>query len=313
MQRYEAVTDEREDFGPGFDMAISMFAVALLLLTLTGAGFVHNAGGLSSADSPNAALSAAQQALLEEKEKNRALLVQTSKVKIELARANEDAKTARNEVDLIKQDNKRLAASNKSLGNNIIEYKKQQGSNPIIELPFQSITILAERDKIGLNFAKDSAELTPGGRDRLLTELKQHADTIAQLGTQVALLIEGHASPEPRKQDPRAPDTNMALAFDRAYSTGELLIRLGVPRRCLVIVSYGRSRSKMLSNWKKGWNEKDLENMFDTSWRESKNYVWQQKIEDAYAAERRIEIRATGDPNAICSDVELASALRQLP
>jgi outer membrane protein OmpA-like peptidoglycan-associated protein len=255
---YELHVQDSDEIGPGSDLVISMFAMAMLVLALVGSGF-----GSESASS-----------------------LQPQKAKT-------------NQLEQLRTQNLELQAEKLKLESELEALKAKQVPDDVL------ITL---RDSAGTNyFSQNSNQISSDGQQLLIHGLRQQAGNVGakQFNT---LIIEGYASPEPRRHPSTDVDTNEQLAFDRANAVARVLVLAGIPRRCLGLMSYGRNRSEILygtNGFSPDGSEKHT-NEFDSVYRSKKIVLTEEKL----ATERRIEIRAISDSKyTLCTPLELEQQL----
>lgn len=279
MNNYELHVQDSDELGPGSDLVISMFAMAMLVVAFVGSGF--GSEGTSPSRPQNAETNELKQL------RDRAL-----------------------ELETVQESSKRRI---QQLQAQVLELEAK------LEVPkpkeIRGDVLITLRYSAGTNrFSRGSAQISNDEQQHLIDTLRQKASSIRdnQFNT---IVVEGYASSEPRWRaytdtdgQQNYMDTNEQLAFERADAVAKVLVLAGIPRRCLGLMSYGRNRSEILYGpfgFKPGGSEKDT-NEFDKAYFDKKLVP----PEDKLAAERRIEIRAVSDPKyTLCTPSELAQQL----
>jgi flagellar motor protein MotB len=332
MEDYELHVQDSDELGPGSDLVISMFALAMLVVALVGFGLGTEGSNYSPSRS-NTDLSSNDSGLMTERDaalagkrqaemvaaaarddlhaKDKVVAAQDLALKAirnDLNERNARLVAARNRLEVVEDTNSRLEETNIRLGARVQELTAKLEA---IRRPENSILTL--RDNAGSSFFPNgSAEISPDGRRMLLIAVKDKANLIRS-GQFNTIVIEGYTSPDPRWTT-YGFDTNEELAFDRAATVERILVQAGVPRRCLALMSYGRNRSDLLygpSGAKPMGTESDTME-FDKAYHGGRISL----REDRLASERRIEVRALLDPQyKLCSPSELSQRLGdvQLP
>ena len=282
MIEYERSVPDSDELGPGSDLVISMFALAMLVMAIIGSGLAEP--NLSKQEAVQNSEIAGLTARLRDAEQRLAKTLTSDQID-----AN-DRELASLRQKLYAQETE-LEATKRAI--------LKPGSIP-------DDVIFTARDGAGSAFfTVGSAAVSPEGRRTLIESLQRHASKVSSEHYNT-LIVEGYASPDPPWN---MRDNSTQLAFVRADAVANILIQAGIPRRCLGIMSYGRNRSELLF----GQNG-TIENMTEEYVRDfDKKYI-HDGIEipvDKLASERRIDVRAGVDPrNSFCSSDELVKSLR---
>lgn len=164
-------------------------------------------------------------------------------------------------------------------------------------------------------FARNKAKLEPKDVPLLKNELYPLYLAVTDKRANI-IRIHGHASPEPRRVGASQQlDHNMDLSVERSLAISHALHRLGIPYRCMVVEGYGRNQSPFLNSYLKmnAMSIEDWDRMYlrgyDTSLSAEDRDKVRAKLEKLYQRDRRVNLVATYEPDALCTVDELADSL----
>jgi flagellar motor protein MotB len=315
--------EEADELGPGSDLVISLFAMAMLLLGIVGTGYKVEAAKVQELSSSSAANISLRHELTE-------MTMETARLRTERDRALASLAATRARVDdadrIRLQGNRtraeferraaELEASVKELENRLTEAQARliRTKNELDEerrsrLARNRAIFELKESKDLAPFERGSAVLTEPAKRIILNRLVEGRSEIANQGANL-LLIEGYASPEPiRYTDGR--DGNLDLSNQRASAVAYFIVAQGVPFQCVASIGFGRARSDLLRSYlaASGRTLVSWDRQFESEPGRSEVLT---RNADLLAAERRVVLRAVVDPTSSCVPDVLVRGLQQL-
>jgi outer membrane protein OmpA-like peptidoglycan-associated protein len=303
---WEGGSDRPDEYGPGSDLVLSLFAMAILIVAIV--GIAYNIEKRKSIGDEKGGSIAKLVELEGENEK--------LKGRLEEALADAEIK------------GKKIAA---------LEKKDAEGLYiPIIErkgfLPFR------------LGSAELTEEGKQSIVDKIRDRLPDLLEEIRKKGANM-LLVEGHASPEPlqrgcaaaaaiqgcvwvQRRPERAPgglsgtgpmgtgveggDGNLDLSVLRATAVAHLLAQRGVPYPCVTVLGHGRNRSTTVSGVYRTQGSRGIEQWDQWVLSLPRNSPEWLSLTEKTIEERRVLIRIAEDKSSQCTAKDLANALQRM-
>lgn len=242
-------------FGPGMDLIVSLFAMALIVM-LIGNLFYNGVTTILDGE-----IDAKTNELDSLERRNATLKNEIIKLRKKLSESYTLESTLKEFVSANPQ------YENLSL-QNILKKLRKQIISLEVELekmkPLLVFELLSEKAAL---FELNSNRLTYSAKERLKPQAKKILELLKG-GSANQLNILGYASPEPKNIGKyTAMDGNLDLSANRSVAVAHYLHSLGIPYECISVTGYGRGRSEILNDWKKRGPQYTTK-----AW--DKNYSW---------------------------------------